>query len=287
MEILVIGSDGMLGKDLDRVLSDSKIGFLGVNKARLDITDPNATEREILKHNPSVVILSAAYTKVDACEDHKELANSINGDGAKNVALACRKIDARLIYVSTDYVFNGRKKDGSYTEEDLTDPINAYGQSKLLGEKNVQETLDDFLIIRTSWLFGFGGYNFVEYILSTVKDDEAPTIVNDQVGAPTHTKDLAVAIVKLAKNGTKGVINITNSGECSWYQFASTIYSEVGFGGKVVPISTEEYRRTKKPNMANRPENSRLSSKRFQSVVGYSLPDWKEALKDYLEQIKE
>ncbi len=281
MSILIIGANGMLGKDLVQVLRGSSFEFLGLGKSDLDITDLKAIENKLLKVNPSVVILSAAYTLVDNCEDQKELANSINGDGAKNVALVCKKIGARLLYVSTDYVFDG-SKDSSYVEEDLTNPINVYGQSKLLGEKNIQDILSDYLIIRTSWLFGLGGKNFVESILKRGQKGEDLRVVSDQIGAPTNTKDLAVAIVKLLRNDTKGIINISNSGECSWQEFAAAIYSEIGLDeSKVASISTEEF-----GAKAPRPKNSRLSSERFEKVAGYRLRDWKEALKDYLEHRK-
>jgi dTDP-4-dehydrorhamnose reductase len=281
MRVLIIGANGMLGKDLVQVFSDSSIDFLGLGKSDLDITDLEATESKLLKINPSIVILSAAYTLVDNCEDQKELANSINGNGSKNVAVACKKIGARLLYVSTDYVFDG-SKDGSYIEEDPTNPINVYGQSKLLGEKYIQEVLDDYLIIRTSWLFGLGGKNFVESIFNRGQKGEDLRVVNDQIGSPTHTGDLAGAILKLAQNGTKGIINISNSGICSWQEFAAAIYSEIGLDeSKVAPISTAEF-----GAKAPRPKNSRLSSERFEKVTGYKLRDWKEALKSYLEQRK-
>jgi len=281
MRVLIIGAGGMLGKDLVRVFGGSPIDFIGLGKADLDITDPEATESKLLNINPSVVILSAAYTKVDDCEDHKELANSINGDGTKNVALACKKIGARLLYVSTDYVFDG-SKDSSYIEEDPTNPINAYGQSKLLGEQFVQEILEDYLIIRTSWLFGLGGKNFVESIWGRGKKGEDLRVVNDQFGSPTHTGDLAEAILKLIQNDAKGIINISNSGTCSWQEFAAKIYSELGLDeSKVAPTSTAEF-----GAKAPRPKNSKLSSERFEKIAGYRLRDWKEALKSYLEQKK-
>lgn len=281
MKVLIIGANGMLGKDLVKVFSNSSIDFVEMGKANLDITDPEATVKQLLKTNPNVVILSAAYTLVDNCEDEKELANSINGDGAKNVALACKNIGARLLYVSTDYVFDG-SKDGFYIEEDSTNPINAYGHSKLLGEKYVQEVLNDFLIIRTSWLFGLGGKNFVESILNRGKKGEDLRVVSDQIGCPTHTRDLAAAILKLVQKGTKGIINVSNSGECSWQGFAAAIYSEIGLDeSKVASTSTAEF-----GAKAPRPKNSRLSSKRFEKEAGYRLRDWREALKNYLAQRK-
>ncbi len=281
MTVLIIGANGMLGKDLVKALSDSSLEFLGLGKPDLDISDPLATEKKLLEIRPSVVILSAAYTLVDNCEDQKDLANLINGDGAKNVALACKKIEAILLYISTDYVFDG-SKDGPYLEDDQPAPINAYGKSKLLGENNVREILGKFLIIRTSWLFGLGGKNFVESILNRGQKGEDLRVVNDQIGAPTYTGDLAAAIVKLVQKGTKGIINICNSGECSWQEFAAAIYSGIGLDkSKVASISTDEF-----GAKAPRPKNSRLSSERFEKVAGYQLRSWKEALKDYLEQRK-
>ncbi len=281
MRVLIIGAKGMLGKDLVQASSDASLDFIGLGKIDLDITEPQSVENKLIEIKPNVVILSAAYTLVDKCEDEKESANLVNGVGARNVALACKKIGARLLYVSTDYVFDGLKED-PYVESDPTNPINAYGRSKLLGEQNVQEVLDDYLIIRTSWLFGLGGKNFVESILKRGEKGEDLKVVSDQVGAPTHTKDLAEAIIKLALKGTKGIINVSNSGECSWQGFASAIYSEIGVDkSKVSPISTEEY-----GARALRPKNSKLSSERFENVTGYKLRHWKEALKDYLEQRK-
>ena len=281
MRTLIVGANGMLGKDIVQVLRNASLDFVALGKADLNITDAYSTEKTIYKVNPEVVILSAAYTLVDKCEDHKSLANSINGDGSKNVALACKKIGARLLYISTDYVFDG-SKDSPYLEEDLPNPINVYGKSKLLGETNIQEILENYLIIRTSWLFGLGGKNFVESILEKGVKEEELKVVNDQIGAPTHTEDLAEAIFSLVMNEITGIINISNSGKCSWQEFAATIYSEIGLDkNKVKSISTNEY-----GAKAPRPKNSRLSTKRFEKLMGYKLRNWIEALKAYLENRK-
>ena len=271
----------MLGKDLIQALNSSLMSVQGLSKSDLDITDADSVEKKLLKIKPNFVILSAALTWVDYCEDHEDLAITINGNGTRNVALACKNIKAKLIYISTDYVFDGTKV-GSYDENDDPSPINVYGRSKLLGEQNVIESLQNFLIIRTSWLFGLGGKNFVESIMTKGKAGESLRVVSDQIGAPTYTSDLAAAIVRLIEKGSKGIINISNTGFCSWKDFAVAIYKEIGAEeGKISSILTEDY-----GAKAPRPKNSKLSSDFFEQIAGYRLRSWEDALKDYVSQRK-
>ena len=280
MKILVIGANGMLGNDLMKTgRSISRHEVVPATHSDLEITDPESTRGFIDHVRPRLVILSAAYTRVADCETNQRHAMAVNGEGTKNVALACREAKARLFYISTDYVFDGKKKK-PFTEDDPTSPISVYGESKLKGEQAIQELLEDYLIIRTSWLYGVHGDNFVDTMLRKAEAKSELKVVNDQVGSPTYTMDLAEALIALAGRDVKGILNVTNTGHCSWYEFALKIFEMRGVRGATVrPVSSEEF-----DAPAARPANSVLSPERYRKVTGGALRHWHEGLAAFLEE---
>jgi dTDP-4-dehydrorhamnose reductase len=276
MKVLILGARGMLGKDLVPILSTEN-EVLGRDIDDFDISDQKRVQKEIETFHPEVVINAAAYTDVDGCESRRELAFSVNAEGARNVALACAETRARMIHLSTDYVFNGHSQ-SPYLEEDLPNPLNVYGASKLQGERYIQETLRNYLIIRTEWLYGRHGKNFVDTILSKAGQQKELRVVDDQRGAPTFTKDLGLAISRLIKIGALGVLHVTNSGSCTWFVFAREVLKEKGLNHvQVVPISSAELARP-----ARRPAYSALDCRKFEKLTGSKMRPWEEALKEHL-----
>ena len=241
MKILLTGARGMLGRDLLPLLS-AKHEVLGKDVQDFDITDRKRVEEEIAAYRPDVVIHTAAYTDVDGCEGKRDLAFAVNGEGVLNVALGCAHVRSRMIYLSTDYVFDG-KSEIPYPEGYPPNPLSVYGKSKLQGEIYIQKALDNYLIIRTAWLYGRHGKNFVDTILRLAGEKDELRVVNDQKGSPTFTKDLSQAIGRLAEGEFRGVLHVTNSGSCTWFEFAKKILDlKSPFGRKVsvIPISSAE-----------------------------------------------
>jgi dTDP-4-dehydrorhamnose reductase len=292
--VLITGSSGMLGIDLCKELGkdyevwgmdiiDRHSSFV-VHFVKADITDKEETIKAIVKAKPDIVIHAAAYTDVDGCELDGKKAFRINSLGTKNVALACRKAGATLVYISTDFVFNG-KKTRPYIETDRPEPLSVYGESKLKGEMAVKSSLKNYFIIRTSWLYGANGKNFVDTIAAKAKTEKALKVVDDQAGSPTYTKDLAKAlhalIDKCSDRGSRisdfGVYHISNSGEVSWYRYAKEILRITGSKTKVIPISSQELSRP-----AERPAMSVLDNSKFVKFTGYRMRPWRAALKEYL-----
>jgi len=285
--ILITGSSGMLGVDLWQELEQNYDVF-GVdltpnsqpptpNFYSVDITEMDSVISTVGKIKPDVVIHVAAYTDVDGCERDAQKAYRVNSDGAKNIALACRDNDAVLVYISTDFVFDGKSKT-PYKETDETGPLSVYGDSKLKGEEAVQDILKKYYILRTSWLYGKYGKNFVDTILAKAKAEKALKVVDDQVGSPTYTKDLARAIHALLDMGKGyGTYHVSNSGSVSWYDYAREILRLAGSKTKVIPISSEELARP-----AKRPAMSILDNSKFIEFTGYGMRNWKDALKEYL-----
>ncbi|WP_440947233.1 dTDP-4-dehydrorhamnose reductase [Methanosarcina sp. T3] len=261
IKMLILGANGMLGADLCKVFPDA----VKRTHKELDITDRKQVIESIQKMKPDVVINAAAYTNVDGCEDNKELAFQVNGSGPGHIAEACAKVDATLVHFSTDYVFDGSKKE--YVESEIPNPINVYGHSKLLGEKKIIENMDDYRIVRISWLFGINGKNFVETMLKLSKEMDNVKVVNDQFGKPTYTIDLANKVKEIIKLDP-GIYHITNDGICSWYEFASSIIDNL------IPCTSEEF-----PRKAKRPKYSVLVNTKTEP-----MRHWKEALKDYLQE---
>ena len=277
-KVLITGADGMLGKALVEQLS-KKYSIKAISRKDADITDLNAIIKVIVKTKPDIIIHTAAYTKVDDCEGNSPLAYKVNAIGARNVAVACHKIDASLVYVSTDYVFDGTKN-STYTEFDATGPISVYGKSKLAGEIFIQQILSRFYIIRTSWLYGAGGANFVDTIINKAKTEKELKVVDDQRGSPTYTKDLADKIGEIIDKERYGTYHVTNNGSCSWFEFAKKIieYSSIK-GVDVVPIKSNALNRP-----AKRPANSVLQNFMLELEGIPLLRSWEEAVREYIEK---
>ncbi len=268
----------MLGKALLPLLK--KYDALGIDKEDCDITDKSSLEKVAGKLKADVIVHCEAYTAVDAAEENSDRAFSINENGTRNIIEAANGKKCLFIYISTDYVFDGSKS-GAYTEDDAVNPSNIYGKSKLAGERLVAG-LPNYIIIRTSWLFGPGGKNFVSTIAQLAKEKETIEVVCDQKGSPTYTLDLARAIsdiidVYFVKGVTPGIYNITNSGFCSWAELADYTIKTAGLKASVIKINSDKLERK-----AKRPKNSILSKEKFKSLCGYDLPGWQEAVRDYL-----
>ena len=279
MKILITGSSGMLGHDLIEILKDNHELILTSSKT-LDITDNNRVIEFICENKPDIVINSAAYTNVDGCEENQETAYSINGDGVRNLAIGCSKIDCPLIHISTDYVFNGENT-RPWVEDDEIGPISVYGKSKLKGEEAILEILDKFFIIRTAWLYGINGGNFPKTMLELAKNHSEITVVYDEVGTPTYTPDLAKAISQLIETDYYGIYHITNSGSCSWCEFARYIFEIAGKDVKVIPVTASEFARP-----APRPHYSVLENKKWIDNGFEPLRSYKDAIKEYIGLIK-
>ncbi len=270
MKVLVTGANGQLGYDVVKELEKQNIECYGVTRKDFDITDFKSTENFINKYLPDVVIHCAAYTAVDKAEDEPELCYKVNSEATKNIAEICKEINAKLLYISTDYVFDGTK-DGFYEVDDETNPINVYGKSKLLGEIAVQKILKKYFIVRISWVFGEHGNNFVKTMLRLGKDHKEINVVSDQYGSPTYTADLAPLLVEMIKTDKYGIYHATNEGVCSWAEFAEKIFKIANMDVKVNYTSTKEY-----PAKAKRPVNSRLK-KNIEKIER-----WQDALKKFL-----
>ena len=279
MKILITGSNGMLGHDLHEVLKDKHDLILTTSKT-LDITDEQHTIDFICDANPDIVINSAAYTDVDGCEENQDIAYAVNGDGVRNLALACKQVDCPLVHVSTDYVFNG-KSDRPWVEDDEIGPISIYGKSKRKGEEAILEILDKYFIVRTAWLYGINGKNFPKTMLELGKNHSEITVVYDEVGTPTYTPDLAYGISQLIESDFYGIYHLTNSGNCSWCEFARYIFEVADMDVKVIPVTASEFARA-----APRPSYSVLENKNWVKNGFEPLRSYKEAIKEYIELIK-
>ncbi|MBI3013628.1 MAG: dTDP-4-dehydrorhamnose reductase [Candidatus Tectomicrobia bacterium] len=278
--ILITGARGMLGSALVRFLQKKKkekIELFPCDLEDLDVTNPGGVRSGIGDIKPHIVIHAAAFTDVDGCEVDEKKAMSVNAEGTKSVAQACAEVGARLIYISTDFVFDGTKR-SPYSEADSPNPVNVYGQSKLRGEEYVSGILLDFLIVRTSWLFGPGGRNFVDTIRCLADSRKTLSVVTDQVGSPTFSEDLTEALWLLADSEAGGIVHVSNEGACSRYEWARKI---VEFSEKnpamVRPSTSQEVIRP-----ARRPSYSVLNSSRFKEITGRSLRPWVDAVEAYL-----
>ena len=281
MRILVTGASGQLGYDVERELERRGIEHLGTSSRELDITDREAVERLMAAYRPDAAIHCAAYTKVDLAEDEPERCWAVNADGTRNMAAACRKTGAKLLYISTDYVFPGAGE-RSYETGDPTGPVNTYGRSKLAGELAVQSLLEKYFIVRISWVFGKNGNNFVKTMLRLAETKAELSVVCDQIGSPTYTADLAPLLCDMVQTERYGVYHATNEGTCAWSEFAEAIFELAGRQVVVHPIPTSAY-----PTRAVRPLNSRMSKERLHSNGFQELPEWKNALARYLKEITE
>ncbi len=270
--IVVTGGRGMLGHDLLDLFGDTA---RGVCHDEMEITDAASVGKVLMKLKPKVVINAIAYTDVDGCETERERAFAVNGDGVRNLALVTKEIGAKLVQASTDYVFDG-SKGAPWLENDPANPLSVYGRSKLMGEENARLN-PDHLIVRTQWLYGLYGKNFVETMLRLGMERDEVAVVDDQFGAPTRTVDLSFAIRVLLEKDRRGTYHAANTGVCSWCDFARAIFRETGLKTLVRPITTEELGRP-----APRPRYSVLDCSKLTRDTGFVPEDWREALKKYL-----
>ena len=276
MRILVMGHRGMLGSDLMDVLGrDHEVS--GVDVGEFDITSAPDCLRVVGEFRPGVIVNAAAYTDVDGCETNRDACFAVNAEGVRNIACACKDSGAKIVHYSTDYVFDGTKGE-PYLEDDPCRPINAYGASKRKGEQVLIETAENHVLIRTAWLYGRQGKNFVKAILAKAKDEGMLRVVDDQVGSPTFSVDLAQATKLLVERDCRGIYHVTNRGVCSWFQFAQKIleYAQVS-GVTVEPIQSHELTRK-----AKRPAYSVLSNRKFMEATQKAMRPWQVALNDYL-----
>lgn len=296
MKILVTGAAGQLGHDVMLELSARGLEAVGSDIpaapsmpgfpwAAMDITDADAVEKTLTDLRPDAVIHCAAWTAVDAAEDEENQpkVRAINAQGTANLAKSCKKIDCKMLYISTDYVFNGQGE--TPWQPDCTDyaPLSVYGQTKLDGEKAVAETLEKFFVVRIAWVFGLNGKNFVKTMLNVGKKYDTVRVVNDQIGTPTYTPDLARLLADMIVTDKYGYYHATNEGGyISWYDFTCEIFRQAGYDTRVVPVTTAEYGLSK----AARPFNSRLDKSKLAANGFTPLPDWKDALARYLSQVE-
>lgn len=280
MKVLVTGAKGQLGYDVVNELKKRNHEAIGVGSDKMDITDRDSVEKIFEETKVDAVVHCAAYTSVDAAEDNKGLCMKVNVEGTKNIAKACKKIDAKMIYISTDYVFNG-EGEKPWKPEDECAPLNVYGRSKYEGELAVEKYLDKYFIVRIAWVFGINGKNFVKTMLNLGETEDEINVVNDQFGSPTYTYDLARLLVDMLESEKYGKYHATNEGVCTWYEFAKEIFRQAGLDMKINPVSSNEF-----PSKAKRPYNSRMSKDKLEKNGFVRLPSWENALKRYLIELK-
>lgn len=279
MKLLVTGAGGQLGYDICKVLSERKIAYRGVDRREFDITDKAAVGDYLAEYRPDGVIHCSAWTAVDAAEDKPEAVRRVNTEGTQNIAMECRKIGAKLVYLSTDYVFPGTGEQ-FYRPEDPTGPLSVYGRTKLEGEQVIQELLEEYFIVRISWVFGKNGSNFIQTMLRLAETKSEVNVVCDQIGSPTYTADLAPLLCDMIATEKYGIYHATNEGVCSWAEFAEEIFRLAKRNVTVHPVPTSEY-----PTKALRPLNSRLNKDKLETAGFYRLPHWKDALRRYLAEL--
>ena len=282
MKVLVTGVKGQLGYDVVNELKKRGHEAIGVDIADMDITDGSAVDKVITEVNPDAVIHCAAWTAVDAAEDENNIpkVRAVNADGTRNIAKVCKKLGCKMMYISTDYVFDGQGTKPWQPDCKDYKPLNVYGQTKLEGELAVSELLEKYFIVRIAWVFGLNGKNFIKTMLSVGKTHDTVRVVNDQIGTPTCTYDLARLLVDMIETEKYGYYHATNEGGyISWYDFTLEIYRQAGYTTKVIPVTTEEYGLSK----ARRPFNSRLDKSKLVENGFRPLPDWKDALERYLK----
>lgn len=278
--ILVTGITGQLGYDVAKELERRGEDFIGTTRKEIDLSDPEGAKNFILEKKPSTVIHCAAYTAVDKAESEAELALTVNGLATRKIAEGCRDVGAKMLYVSTDYVFGG-DGDTPYEISDEKNPQNIYGKSKLLGEDSVIALLRNYFIVRISWVFGSNGKNFVKTMLNFDKRRKKISVVDDQIGSPTYTADLAPLLVDMVQSDRYGIYHATNEGFCSWAEFAEEIFKQAGYKIAVEKIPTSDY-----PTPAKRPFNSRLSKKSLDEANFNRLPTWQDAVSRFLADFK-
>ncbi|MEW9123300.1 MAG: dTDP-4-dehydrorhamnose reductase [Thermotaleaceae bacterium] len=289
MKLLITGSHGQLGRELQKLYEQRRCSLGSIPKAyqdiqlfwthkdTLDITNLEDMREKLKALRPQIVINTAAYTQVDQCEINQDQAFQNNAMGPRNLAMVCEEIRAKLLHLSTDYVFDG-KSTVPYSEFDMPHPINIYGKTKYLGEEYIKQFSSRYFIVRTGWLYGMEGKNFVKTILHASKEKKELQIVSDQIGTPTYGVDLAYHLLHLALTDEYGIYHCTGNGQCSWYEFAKSIFAYAHRDCSIHPISSEEY-----PTLAPRPHYSTLDNSMLRCTIGDSMRNWKEALVDFMK----
>lgn len=283
MKVLVTGVRGQLGHDVMNELEKRGYEGIGVDVQEMDITDPAAVEKVIGQAAPDSVVHCAAWTAVDAAEEQEETCRRVNVDGTENIAKICEKLDIPMIYISTDYVFDGQGERPWEPDDPVTTPLNVYGKSKYDGEVAIRRHLDKYYIVRIAWVFGVNGKNFIKTMLNLGKTHDTLTVVDDQIGTPTYTYDLAKLLVDMLEKEEYGIYHATNEGGyISWYDFAKEIFRQAGMDVKVLPVGSDQY-----PAKAKRPFNSRLEKKKLEEHGFERLPVWQDALARYLKELEQ
>lgn len=279
MRVLVTGVKGQLGYDVVKELEKRGHQPIGVDREEMDLMDKKAIRDVIMKLCPEAIIHCAAYTAVDKAEEEVEVCYQVNAEATKVIAECAKELDITLVYISTDYVFDGTKE-GEYVETDSPNPINVYGASKLLGEQYVQQLLEKYYIVRISWVFGENGNNFIKTMRRLGSERDELNIIDDQIGSPTYTADLAPLLVDMMETNKYGIYHVTNEGTCSWYEFANEIFKKSRIEVKTSPITTNQY-----PTVAKRPMNSRMSKEKLIKKDFNMLPSWNSALERYINEL--
>ncbi len=279
MKVLVTGVKGQLGYDVAKELEKRGTSVAGVDVDEMDITDEAAVRRVISEALPDAVIHCAAYTAVDAAQDNEEMCRKVNAEGTRYIAKMCKELGIKMLYISTDYVFDGQGT-RPWEPDDERNPLSVYGQTKYEGELAVQNMLDKYFIVRITWTFGVNGKNFVKTMLRLSEKNSSIRVVNDQYGSPTATADLAVLLSDMIATDKYGIYHATNEGICTWYEFTCEIFRQAGIGVEVVPVTTAEY-----GAKAPRPANSRMSKDKLTANGFERLPSWQDALTRYLKEL--
>lgn len=277
MKVLVTGVKGQLGYDVVNELVKRGHEAVGVDVEEMDITDADKVRKVILEENPEAVIHCAAYTAVDAAEENEAVCRKVNTDGTINIAKVCGEKNIKLMYISTDYVFDG-EGEHYWQPDELRNPLNVYGQTKYEGELAVEKEVEKYFIVRIAWVFGVNGKNFIKTMLNLGKTHDELSVVDDQVGSPTYTFDLARLLVDMIETDKYGRYHATNEGICTWYEFAKEIFRQAGMEVKVNPVTSDEF-----PTKAKRPHNSRMSKDKLEEQGFIRLPSWQDALERYLK----
>lgn len=281
MKVFVTGVKGQLGHDVMNELEKQGLEGIGVDIDEMDITDADQVNKVIKEAAPDAVIHCAAYTAVDAAEDNEEICRKVNATGTENIAKVCEELDIKMMYISTDYVFNGQGE-RPWEPDDEREPLNVYGQTKYEGELAIEKHVKKFFTVRIAWVFGVNGKNFIKTMLNLGKTHDHLTVVNDQTGSPTYTYDLARLLVDMIQTDKYGRYHATNEGLCTWYEFACEIFKQAGMNVSVAPVSSDEY-----PAKAKRPSNSRMDKSKLTENGFKPLPTWQDALGRYLKEIEE
>lgn len=279
MKVLVTGVKGQLGYDVVKECEKRNIEAIGVDVEEMDITDASKVEEVIKSSNVDAVIHCAAWTAVDKAEDEVELCTKVNVDGTRNIAKVCKELSIKMMYISTDYVFDGQGEQ-LWNEYDQRNPLNVYGKTKYEGEMAVEELVEKRFIVRIAWVFGVNGNNFIKTMLRLGKERGAVSVVSDQIGSPTYTYDLARLLVDMIETDKYGIYHATNEGLCSWYEFACEIFKQANLEVEVTPVNSSQF-----PTKAKRPFNSRMSKTELDKNGFKRLPTWQDALSRYLKEI--